>query len=109
MNKKIKFHYVYNNDYSPEIISGILSSISSDGSLELNFYKERNALPKSELFELDEEGKLVEGSLCEIKPEKHNDYINVVRHIKNGVILDKDAAENLKDLLEEYIGLLDKE
>jgi hypothetical protein len=110
MNKKIKFHYIYNDDYSPEFISGITTSISPNDNLELNFYQERSALPKSEVFALDESGRIEEGSKpLEIDPAEHNSQMNIVRHIKSGIILDKESALDLKELLEKYIKIIEQD
>ncbi len=108
MNRKIKFHYVYANGYNPEYITGINSSISPDDALELNFFSERNALPKSEIFELSKDGKLSDKPL-DIVPEDYNSQINLVRHIKSGIILDVESAKDLKDLLEQYIETIETE
>lgn len=108
MDKKIKFHYVYADGYSSEYISGINSSISPNDALELNFFSERNALPKSEVFELNSEGKLSDKP-SEVTPKDHNSQLNLVRHIKNGIILDIESAKDLKDLLEQYIEMIESE
>ncbi len=108
MGKKIKFYYVYENGYSPDYISGINSSIAPNNDLELNFFLERNALPKSEVFDFNEDGEL-SGQPSEIVPEDHNSQINMVRHIKNGIILDLDGAKDLQDLLAQYIKMIESE
>jgi len=108
MNKKIKFHYIYENNYSPDHISGINSSISPRNELELSFFLERNALPKSETFTLEEDGKLSDLPIA-VSPENHNQQINIVRHIKNGIILDVEGVKLLQEQLENYLSMVDSE
>ena len=108
MAKKIKFHYVYDNSYSPDHISGINSSVSPQDDLELNFFMERNALPKSETYTLEQDGQLSD-SPVEIVPEDHDTQINIVRHIKNGIILDVEGVKLLKELLDNYLKMIEKE
>jgi alpha-D-ribose 1-methylphosphonate 5-triphosphate synthase subunit PhnI len=106
MKKKVIFNYVYDKNYSPENFTGILSSVSVDDSLLLNFYIERNALPIKETYELDDDGELDESSLVSF-PD-NNEAINLVRHIKAGLIVDLDGAKNLIELLREYVDIVGK-
>ena len=107
-NKKIKFNYIYNKDFSPEYFSGILSSISMDNNLYISFYNERTALPKTEEYQLDENGDLKEESLVS-NPPFSSDYLHLVRHIKTGLIIDRESARNLIDVLEEYLEITEEE
>ena len=100
--KKVIFNYIYDKNYSPEYFTGILSSISAEEELLLNFYLERNALPKTETFNIDEDGNLEETPSL-VVPLQDDDTINIVRHIKAGIMLDVDGAKNLIELLERYI------
>lgn len=106
MNKKVIFNYVYDNNYSPENFTGILSSVSVDNNLLLNFYTERSALPIKEIYELNENGDLNESSLVSF-PD-NTDTLNLVRHIKSGLVVDLDGAKNLVELLQEYIDIVEK-
>lgn len=105
MSKKLKFHYIYDDNYSPDYISGIHSSVSPQNELELNFFLERAALPKSETFSLTNEGKLSD-SPEEVSPKEHHNKINIVRHIKNGIIIDKAGAELLLKQINEYLSII---
>lgn len=106
MNKKVIFNYIYDKNYSPENFTGILSSISVDNNLLLNFYVERSALPIKEVYELDKDGALDESTLVSF-PDNDN-TLNLVRHIKSGLFVDLDGAKSLLELLQEYIELVEK-
>lgn len=105
MSKKLKFHYIYEDNYSPDHISGINSSISPRDELELNFFLERNALPKSETYTLEEDGTL-SGLPIKMSPENYNEQINIVRHIKNGIILDVEGVKLLQEHLDNYLSMV---
>lgn len=106
MQKQVKFNYVYDKDYSPEYFTGILSSISVQEELLLNFYLERTALPKMETFNIKEDGNLEIEPFQSI-PSNNNEVINMVRHIKSGIILDLEGAKELKSLLENYLSIIE--
>ena len=108
MNEKLKFHYIYEDNYSPDHISGINSSISPRKQLELNFFLERNALPKSETYTIEEDGKLSD-SPTTVSPENYDQQINIVRHIKNGIILNVEGVKLLQEHLENYLSMVDSE
>lgn len=107
MNKKVIFNYIYDKNYSPENFTGILSSVSVDNNLLLNFYTERSALPMKEVYELNDDGELNESTLVSF-PD-NTDTLNLVRHIKSGLVVDLDGAKNLLELLQEYIDIVEKE
>lgn len=107
MQKQVVFNYIYDKNYSPEYFTGILSSVSAQDELLLNFYLERNALPKTEVFNIKEDGNLEEDPVSSI-PLNNEETINIVRHIKTGIMLDVDGAKNLVQLLEKYINITEE-
>ena len=98
-DKKIKFKYIFSDDYTPKYVKGAVGGISPRGEIVASFYLERPAIPEEIVHELGEGGLL--GEVVEKKP---HDFENImIRSIQGGVVLDAEAAKTLHEWLGRQI------
>ncbi len=98
--EKIKFKYIFQEDYNPKYVNGAFGGISPQGEIVVNFYMERVAIPRSQTYQFSED-KVLEEISEEREPGDHER--SVVRVIENGVILDLAHAEDIHRWLGEHI------
>lgn len=103
---KVKFHYIFPDDYNPVYANGTYGGITSHGEIVMSFFLERHALPYEEIRELSDEGELLEQISRE--PEESDDTVKVVRFISTGVVLSHDVAVVIRDWLSRKISDLEK-
>ena len=77
---------------------GASLGITPTGSFYLNFFSQRNAIPKGTIFELTKTGQL--GKLISLTPDSKT---GVIREHEIGIYMDLQTCENLKELLEQKI------
>ena len=53
---KLKCKYIFKDDFNPVYVNGAQGGINMQGEIVVNFYLERNALPISQTYRI-EEGK----------------------------------------------------
>ena len=102
MSRKIKFKYIFDDDYNPIYINGAQGGLNSHGEIIANFYLERVGLPKSQTHEITVNGQI--GNIIESVPE---DLLQShVRVIKNGVIMNLQTAIGIHEWLGKHIEAL---
>jgi len=100
---KIKFKYIFPDDYNPVYANGAHGGISPKGEMVINFFMERPPVPYSVTHELEEDGRI--GSEVETHPEK--DHAMMVRFITGGVVLNRSAAKNIHEWLGKHLAILE--
>lgn len=95
----VNIKYIFNEDYNPTYVNGVYGGPSLGGELILNFYLERQPIPKDVKYELTDEGML--GEVLEISPKQHS--TNVVRIVSNGIVVSLDSAKKLNNWLSVWI------
>lgn len=98
--EKIKFKYIFKDDYNPKYVNGAFGGISPQGEIVLNFYLERVALPRSQTYSV-KEGMVLSEITEEREPGDHG--TSVVRFVENGIVLDLAHAEDIHRWLGEHI------
>ncbi len=91
MNDKIRFKYVFAEDYNPKYVNDTYGGVSPSGEIVVNFYFERHPLPKSNTYQLTPDGQI--GNLTTRDAEDLNNL--VIRYIQNGVVLSLDRAKEV--------------
>lgn len=99
MNDTIKVKYLFSDDYNPCYVNGAYGGISTQGEIVMNFYLERQPIPKYIEHELTEEGRL--GNVAEVSPEDFEK--SVVRYVSNGVVVNLKTAKDIRDWLNTLI------
>jgi len=101
---KIKCKYIFEENYNPVYINGAQGGINPLGEIVVNFYLERNALPKSQTFSI--ENGIMGKESAEVEPEDLKN--SFVRIIQNGIIMNYQTAKEIHRWLGENISALEK-
>lgn len=96
---KIKFKYLFNDDYHPEYVTGMFGGQTPRSEIVLNFFFERQGLPNTQTFSITEEGRLGDEESCE-PADLHG---SLVRQVKSGIIISKEVGRELRDFLDEIL------
>ena len=103
---KVKFRYIFPDDYNPVYVNGTYGGITSRGEIAMNFYLERQALPYEVVHKLSDKGEIKEQISRE--PEESEDTVTAVRFISTGVVLSYDTAVVIRDWLSGKISDVEK-
>ncbi len=101
---KIKCKYIFKEDYNPKYINGAQGGITPQGEIAINFYLERQALPVSQTYKVDD-GKI---NAKEVESEPSDLNNSFVRIIENGVVMNYQTAKEIYKWLGNNIEQLEK-
>ncbi|WP_163381076.1 hypothetical protein [Cyclobacterium sp. SYSU L10401] len=96
--KEITIHNIKANQYREVFSDGASLGITPTGYFYLNFFSQRNAIPKGMVFELSDKGHL-----GELKSLTSDSKDGIVRQHEIGIYLDLKTCKNLRDLLDNKI------
>lgn len=102
--EKIKCKYIFKDDFNPIYTNGAQGGITSQGEIVANFYLERQALPVSQTYNLQNDRLAAEESQSE--PNDLNK--SFVRVIENGVIMNYKTAKEIHHWLGLHIAKLEE-
>ncbi len=100
----IKYKYVFTDDYNPRYVNGAHGGVNTKGEFVINFFLERPALPKSETFQVDDDGKLQD----RIASEPEDLQSSIVRFVETGVVLHLEQAKELHSWMTKHIDRIEK-
>lgn len=98
----VKCKYLFNDDYNPKYINGAQGGINTQGEIVINFYFERNALPNSQTFKIDESGH---SELVSNEPKDLQK--SLLRVVENGIIMNYKTAKEMHKWLGSHIEKLE--
>jgi hypothetical protein len=98
-NQKLKFKYVYADNYNPVYVNGAHGGLTPRGELVVNFYLERTGLPDAIIHEINPNGTLG----AEIAQEPDDSRNSLVRFIESGIVLNTENARTLHAWLGERL------
>ena len=101
---EIKCKYIFKDNFNPKYINGAQGGINPQGEIVINFYFERNALPNSQTYSV-EENKI---SPQEIDSEPIDLKNSFVRVIENGVVMNYRTAKEIHKWLGNHLETLEK-
>ncbi len=101
---KVKCKYIFKDDFNPLYVNGAQGGINSQGEIVINFYLERNALPISQTYGI-EDGK-IGGE--EIESEPSDLKKSFVRVIENGVVMNYQTAKEIHKWLGSHLEKLEE-
>ncbi|MCB0744832.1 MAG: hypothetical protein KDC67_13070 [Ignavibacteriae bacterium] len=101
---KIKCKYIFKDEYNPKYINGAQGGINPQGEILINFYLERNALPNSQTFQI-EDNKIIPKEIESEPKDLNNSFVRV---IENGVIMNYQTAKEIHKWLGNHIGKLEE-
>ncbi len=100
MEKKpeITIHNIKSNKFRHSHADGASASLTPHGYININFFSERNAIPKGTVFVVNDDGKLGEA-----KANIPGSKIGLVREFDFGVYLDVEVCKRVVTLLNQKI------
>lgn len=102
MSKKSKesitIHNIKGTNHRQIHVDGASASVTPGGFVNVNFYSERNVIPKSTTFELNENGTL--GDVISHSDDSKKGFI---REFDFGVFMDVNTCKGIIELLERKI------
>jgi|SRR5690606_8840819 len=101
---KLKCKYIFNEQYNPKYINGAHGGITPQGEIVINFYLERNALPNSQTFQVDE-NKTAPTEIASEPSDLNNSFVRV---IENGVIMNYKSAKEIHKWLGSHLERLEE-
>jgi hypothetical protein len=100
-DQNVTFHYIKNSGFRVVHIDGAIGSLTPRGYIHAALYSERMPIPKSVTQPIMEGGNLG-------NPIEQDIRAGVVREVEVGLLLDRPAAESLRNWLETQILEFDK-
>lgn len=96
---QIKCKYIFDNDYNPKYINGAQGGVNPQGEIIINFYFERNALPNSQTYQI-EDSKIASKEI-DVEPSDLNN--SFVRVVENGVVMNYQTAKEIHKWLGDHL------
>ncbi len=96
--KTITIHNIKSGNFRQFFVNGAYGGLTPQGYLNLNFYSERNPIPKGTVYELDENNVL--GNEIENLTDSKE---GAIREFEIGVFMDIDTCVKLRDYLTQKI------
>lgn len=94
----ITAHNIKNSNFRQVHVDGAHGTITPSGLININFFSQRNAIPKSTVFALSSDGKI--GKPIE---DSEDSKEGVIREFEFGTIMDINVCISLKNFLEQKI------
>lgn len=109
--KKIEsviIHNIKNADFRQAHVDGAHGNVTPNGHININFFSQRDAIPKGTEFKINEDGRMG-AAIKDIEGSKDG----IVREFQFGIYMDIKSSVNLKNFLEkkieEYNSLVQKD
>lgn len=103
--KTVTFKYKFDENFNPKYANGAVGGVTNQGEIVINFFLERQALPKLQTYEVNPNGK--PGKITQTDPEDFDS--SIVRFIQNGVVLEYKSAKEIHRWLGEHIQHLEQQ
>ncbi|MFC0263913.1 hypothetical protein [Fontibacter flavus] len=96
--REITIHNLKSKQYREVFTDGASLGITPSGYFHLNFFAQRNAIPKGMVFDVNDKGEL-----GEMKSLTSNSKTGIIREHEIGLYLDLKTCESLRELLDQKI------
>ena len=103
-SKKITFKYKFADDYNPRYVNGAYGGVGPQGELIINFYMERQPIPKQESYKLQKAGQL--GDPISRVPDDLKSQ--VIRFVQTGIVLNLESAKRVLGWLKGHVERLER-
>lgn len=103
-DRTVRFKYKFPDHYNPKYVNGAYGGIGPRGELVVNFYLERQPIPKEETYKVSEKGAL--GEPFDRTPEDLRSQI--IRFVQTGVVLNLESAKSIHKWLGDHINNLEQ-
>jgi len=101
---EIAFDYIKSSDFKMIWADGAVGGLTPSGNMHVAFYSERNAIPKREVFKIDNDAGEV-GEQVDSKTISRN---SIVREMSCDLVLQPKVAKALADWILEYLELIEE-
>ena len=98
--KKVICKYKFQETYNPLYVNGAQGGVTPKGEIAVNFYLERHALPKSQMYSVENESVMVEIE-DEVAPQDLRE--SFIRYVQTGVIMDYSTAKAVHTWLGNHL------
>ena len=95
MSNEVTFKYKFSENYNPKYVNGAYGGIGPRGELIINFYLERQPIPKEESHSIDQEGGVQE--LLSRTPEDLSQQF--IRFVETGIVLNYESGKRIHEWL----------
>lgn len=102
-NNTIKYKYIFKDDYNTKYANGAYGGVTPRGEISVNFYCERQALPKEHIHSIDENGNL--GEISKVDPPDNSSTF--VRVVDQGIIINLQTAKDIVKWLQTKIDIIE--
>lgn len=102
-DNEVAFDYIKSNDFRTLWADGFMASATPNGMLHFGVYSERPAFPRRTVFKIDTENDCLGDEVL----EKRISRGSIVRELSCDVVLSREAAENLVELLKDCLAQMD--
>ncbi len=96
--KTVTVHNIKGSNFRQVHVDGAHGAITPSGLININFFSQRNAIPKGTIYSLNEDGT-INKSIEDVEDSKHG----IVRDFDFGIIMDINVCKKIKDFLENKI------
>lgn len=96
--QSVVIHNIKNANFRQIHVDGAHGGITPSGFININFFSQRNAIPKGTEYSLNEQGAIL-APLKNIEGSKNG----VVREFEFGAYMDINTCKSLKDFLQQKI------
>ena len=100
--QEIVFHYIKSNHFRVVHADGVWGGVTPRGLVQINFYSERQPIPKQTVHGINEDQTLGD----EIQDQRVTRE-GVVREIEFGAVMDLRAAKSLRDWLDKKLQVVE--
>ena len=97
---KVKFKFKFKEEYNPVFITGAQGGFTSTDMLVINFYQEREPLPKTITYDVKDNNI---NDVIDITPKQEKNTIDILRFIETGITCNLQTAISIRDWLTEQI------
>lgn len=97
--KTVTLKYKFNDDYAPVYANGAYGGTNPKGEIVINFFAERLPVPRSETYNLTEDGNLKE--CVSVDPKE----MPIIRTVSSGIIVSKESAKEIYNWLGTVLGV----
>jgi len=105
MDYKIEFKYIFEDNYSPKYVNGVYGGVGPQGEIIMNFFLERQPIPRDEFYRIPETNQDPETNQELIKDGTNPEDIRnlFIRHIQSGILFDIQHAKIFQKWLTSVI------
>ena len=100
--KTITIFNIKGSNFRQVHVDGAHGTITPSGLININFFSQRNAIPKGTIFSLNEDGT-INKPIKDIEDSKNG----IIRDFEFGIIMDAAVCESIRNFLDQKLNELE--